>query len=136
MYSDYSAPGRTGLSMCMKHCDEDSNCRQSDGYVCANPRGSPWYGAILDDNQGQSVCIAAVSSASVAPSDTGVCGAVLPALPEAGAVGGDGGEDASPTDSGSADSEVDGGVYADAAAAADSAAATDAAGEAAADDAD
>jgi len=93
-YSDYDAPARTSLVMCMKQCNEDSNCRQSDGYVCANPRGAPWYAAILDDNQNQSVCIAAFSSTGPSPSDTGVCALSLPPLPEAGPPA-DGGSDGS-----------------------------------------
>jgi hypothetical protein len=85
-YSDYSAPGRIGLSFCMAHCGSDSDCRQDEGYVCANPRGQPWYAAILDDNQNQSVCIAASpSQVSIAPpSTTGACGPTLPPIPEAG----------------------------------------------------
>lgn len=95
-YNDYSAPARTGLAMCVKDCAGDSDCRQSDGYVCADPKAAPWYAAILDDNQEKTVCLVAASSvASVAPSDTGVCALGLPPLPEAGPAAGDGGGDGS-----------------------------------------
>jgi hypothetical protein len=121
-YNDYSAPGRTGVAMCMKTCNHDSDCRESDAYVCANPRAAPWYAAIVDDNQGESVCIAATSSsASPPPSDTGVCGAMLPPLPDAGTAGADGGGDASPSDAEATDSAIDGGLEEGADAAADSA---------------
>jgi hypothetical protein len=82
-YSDYSSPGRFGQSFCMAHCNGDSDCRQGDGYVCANPRSNPWYAAILDDNQNQRVCIAASQQVSMAP-DADVCAATLPPIPEAG----------------------------------------------------
>jgi hypothetical protein len=69
----------------MAHCNGDSDCRQGDGYVCANPRGDPWYAAILDDNQNQRVCISPSHQVSMAPpSDGGVCAATLPPIPEAG----------------------------------------------------
>lgn len=45
----------------MANCGQDSDCRQSDGYVCRNPIAAPWNGSILDDNQSQSVCIVAPS---------------------------------------------------------------------------
>lgn len=109
-YDDYAAPARTGLAMCMKHCNEDSNCRESDGYACADPRESPWYGAILDDNQGQRVCIAASSSSTPAPEDASICLPYFPPLPEAGVDGGDGGADSSTAavDAGeSADASID-----------------------------
>jgi len=86
-YDPYSAPERTGLAMCMKHCTENSDCRESDGYVCADPRESPWYAAILDANQGQRVCIAATSTPSssvpVEVPDGSVCLPDRPPLPDA-----------------------------------------------------
>ncbi len=60
-YDDYQSPSRTGRSFCMAHCSEGSDCRQSEGYVCANPTGAPWNAAILDNNQAQSVCIVGAS---------------------------------------------------------------------------
>jgi hypothetical protein len=41
----------------MEHCARDSDCQVSEGYVCRNPSQPPWAGAIIDDNQSQSVCI-------------------------------------------------------------------------------
>jgi hypothetical protein len=74
-YDDYQAPSRTGRSFCMENCNQDSDCRQSDGYVCADPKDGPWSGAILDDNQSQRVCIAAASriDAGVAQVDAAIC---------------------------------------------------------------
>jgi hypothetical protein len=74
-YDDYQSPSRTGRSFCMAHCSEGSDCRQSEGYICANPTGAPWNAAILDNNQGQSVCIVGASllvDASAMP-DAAVC---------------------------------------------------------------
>lgn len=132
LYNDYSAPARTGSSMCMKTCTQDSDCRESDGYVCENPRNAPWYAAILDDNQGESVCIAAPSSSALAmppPSNTGVCAASLPPLPEADAGGGD----ASPPDAEAPDSAIEGGLGPEAGADAAADGATDAGAEAGVD---
>jgi hypothetical protein len=75
-YDDYQAPSRTGRSFCMENCNQDSDCRQSDGYVCADPKDAPWNGAILDDNQSQRVCIVAASrvdAGSVAQVDAAIC---------------------------------------------------------------
>jgi hypothetical protein len=86
-YDDYEAPARTGLSFCMKHCQQNSDCR--DGYECADPRGAPWNAAILDNNQNQSVCIAAPPkdegerSTQDGAVEGGVCTKSLPPLPDA-----------------------------------------------------
>jgi hypothetical protein len=58
-YDDYQSPSRTGRSFCMAHCSGASDCRQSDGYTCADPTLAPWNAAILDNDQAQSVCIVA-----------------------------------------------------------------------------
>jgi hypothetical protein len=55
-YDDYLSPGRTARTFCMKSCQRDSDCRQSDGYICADPRLPPWNAAIIDDTP-QMVCI-------------------------------------------------------------------------------
>ena len=39
----------------MKQCHHDSDCRA--GYECIDPRGVPWDGIILDDDQTQHICI-------------------------------------------------------------------------------
>jgi hypothetical protein len=74
-YDDYQSPSRTGRTFCMKHCDENSNCRQSEGYICSDPTSAPWNAAILDNNQAQSVCIVAPAllSADASSPDAAVC---------------------------------------------------------------
>jgi hypothetical protein len=76
MYQDYASPSRTGRSFCMAQCNGNSDCRQSEGYVCMPPTGPPWNAAILDNNQNQSVCIAAASLLNSEPdagADAAVC---------------------------------------------------------------
>jgi hypothetical protein len=46
---------RTGRTFCMAQCHTDSDCR--GGYICADPRKTPWSAVILDDDQTQKVCI-------------------------------------------------------------------------------
>jgi hypothetical protein len=84
-YDDYHAPARTGRALCMAHCDQDSDCRQSDGYVCANPTGPQWRAAILDDKQNK-VCIQLGSDAGVTTSVT-PCSAASSGSPDAGSPG-------------------------------------------------
>jgi hypothetical protein len=83
-YDDYHAPARTGRSLCMAHCEKDSDCRQNDGYVCADPTGPPWRAAILDDTPSR-VCLlpgskagAITSSASSSGLPDGGCSAATP----------------------------------------------------------
>ena len=52
-------PARTAESICMKNCDSDSDCRTSEGYVCAKPGDAPWKALILDDNQTVKICMPA-----------------------------------------------------------------------------
>jgi hypothetical protein len=104
-YDDYNSPARTARTMCLQQCTKNSDCRTTEGYVCADPRKPPWNGVIVDDDQQQLVCI-------VAPDyydggeyatfyDAGVCQPTGPAVPpiEAGVTleepGGDAGADAS-----------------------------------------
>jgi len=84
-YDDYHAPARTGRALCMAHCDKDSDCRQSDGYVCADPTGPQWRAAILDDKQTK-VCIPLGSNAGTTLSDAS-CGIVSSGAPHAGSPG-------------------------------------------------
>jgi hypothetical protein len=106
-YDDYQSPSRTGRTFCMAHCSSPSDCRQSDGYTCADPRLAPWNAAILDNNQSQSVCIVApgllsdASSMSTAP----VC-----PLTDAGPDGspGDGGDASEPDAEGDASPDAQG----------------------------
>ncbi len=46
---------RTARTFCMAQCHSDSDCR--GGYICADPRQTPWSAVILDDDQTQHVCI-------------------------------------------------------------------------------
>jgi len=73
-YDGYESPSRTARSMCLAPCGQSSDCRQSDGYECANPASPPWDGLIIDDNTNQKVCLA------IPDFDGGV-------QPEAGAAG-------------------------------------------------
>ncbi|MGH7269934.1 MAG: hypothetical protein ACREJ3_05840 [Polyangiaceae bacterium] len=57
-YSDYQAPSRTARVFCMAACGQDSDCRQSEGYVCRPVTGPPWNATILDQNKSQEVCVA------------------------------------------------------------------------------
>jgi hypothetical protein len=119
-YDDYHAPARTNRTICLAQCQSDSDCRQSDGYVCADPRQPPWSVAILDDVQTQHVCVPAVSSGGAVRSvsdaalpEGSVCSASGPELdasfasftaPEVGADGAaDDAGDASPEASESGD---------------------------------
>ena len=48
---------RTGRTFCMAGCKVDGDCRA--GYVCVDPRKPPFNAVIIDDNQGQTVCVVA-----------------------------------------------------------------------------
>ena len=125
-YDDYKSPARTGRTMCLEQCTKDSDCRQSDQYLCVDPRQPPYNGVIVDDVQSQRVCLPEPNyDAGFVPteSDAAVCQAMGPAVPDIDAgvvlVGLDGGPIVAPagSDAGS-----------DAAAAADAGAAADAPG--------
>jgi hypothetical protein len=102
-YDDYDSPARTGRSMCLEQCHKDSDCRTSDGYICADPREPPWNGIILDDDQSQLVCVVAPDYYDGGPAatfaDAGVCQAMGPAVPSIEA-GGTLEEDAAEPDAG------------------------------------
>jgi hypothetical protein len=53
-YTDRGVP-RTGRSFCIAQCQSNSDCR--DGYICADPRSTPWKGIIIDDDQNQLTCL-------------------------------------------------------------------------------
>ena len=55
---DRRAPPRTGRSMCLFACQTDSDCRTGEGYICADPRGAPYFALGLADNTGK-VCLVA-----------------------------------------------------------------------------
>jgi hypothetical protein len=76
-YDDYGAPSRTGRAMCLKTCGSNSDCRQSEGYVCIgiDPKLTPWT-VILDTNQSERVCMFSGPSASFV--DAQVCSSSRP----------------------------------------------------------
>lgn len=53
---DRHAPPRTGRSMCLFACQTDADCRTGDGYVCADPRGAPYFALGIADNTNK-VCL-------------------------------------------------------------------------------
>jgi hypothetical protein len=72
---------RTARTFCMASCGSNSDCRS--GYMCSDPRNSPWNAVILDDNQAQLVCIVPPDNGVVSPpatseSDAAVCQATPP----------------------------------------------------------
>jgi hypothetical protein len=86
-YNDYVAPARTMRTLCLQHCQSDSDCRVSEGYVCLDPRAPPVSAKILDDNQDQKVCTVAATPVAAEPEDGGGASAICTAgrlLPEAG----------------------------------------------------
>jgi hypothetical protein len=104
-YDDYHSPSRTGVSFCMAQCDQDSKCRQGDGYVCADPRKAPWNAAIIDDNQSQRVCIVAPDqNASPPPDAAAVCSR---SGADAGTADAGAPDGAAPNEAGPADGSVD-----------------------------
>jgi hypothetical protein len=85
-YDDYGAPSRAARPMCLKTCTTNSDCRQSDGYVCAQLFQPPWdagppWTAILDSNRSRRVCVLAESSASVTIMNSDVCSSSRPVTP-------------------------------------------------------
>jgi hypothetical protein len=124
-YDDYHSPARTTQTFCMAQCHSDSDCRQSDGYICADPRQPPWNAAIIDDDQAQLVCIPGYSSSSslLPNTDSGlpegsVCSTSGPVLDAAtpsgddaasdGGDAGDAGEAGNPVDAASDASDASG----------------------------
>jgi hypothetical protein len=101
LYNDYEAPARTSTTLCLEHCQSDSDCRSSEGYVCIDPRAPPVSARIVDDNQNQKVCVVAATPIDAGQSAGGsaICNSGR-LLPDAGA--GDGAASAV-TDAGSRD---------------------------------
>jgi hypothetical protein len=96
-YNDYQAPQRTSRTLCLQHCQHDSDCRSSEGYICADPREMPWFARILDDNQNQKVCIVPETPSDLPPIDdasVALCTAGR-LLSDAGSTGAEAGPDGS-----------------------------------------
>lgn len=70
VYDDRDA-SRVGRSFCMAVCEDDDDCR--DGYVCVDPKTTPWHASILDTDTSRKVCSVPVSYARV-PSRAPICG--------------------------------------------------------------
>jgi hypothetical protein len=91
-YDDYSSPSRGGRSMCLKPCNHDSDCRQSDGYSCravSNFKDAGVWAVILDDSpQSQSVCALPADLASSGTGSLADAPPVCPGapVPDAGAI--------------------------------------------------
>ncbi len=90
-YDDYSAPSREGRSMCMRSCQSDSDCRESEGYSCVDPRVQS--GAIILDSISADspwrVCMVAGTATSSA--DAAVCSPDRPDAPPLDLSSGEGG---------------------------------------------
>jgi hypothetical protein len=85
-YNDYQAPARTSRTLCLEHCQSDSDCRVSDGYVCVDPMAAPLSAHVLDDNWNQKVCVVAATpvDAGLQEGGSAVCNAGR-LVPDAGA---------------------------------------------------
>jgi hypothetical protein len=54
-YDDRHAPSRLSRQMCLKTCEQDSDCRLGEGYACIVPKQ---YGIlVLDNDQTEKVCL-------------------------------------------------------------------------------
>jgi hypothetical protein len=75
-YDEYDTPSRSTRTLCLATCNNDSDCRTNEGYVCASPLQSPWNAIILDNNQGEQVCIVAATpgyATDAGASDAALC---------------------------------------------------------------
>lgn len=82
---DDRSPSRVGRAYCMAACESDSDCRGGD-YICANPKESPWFAVVLDDNTTKRVCVIRPSTPDAGMSrapDAPVCS---PISPDAGTI--------------------------------------------------
>jgi hypothetical protein len=95
-YDDYQSPSRAGRSFCLANCQGDSDCRQSEGYVCRDVTQPPWNAAILDNNQAQRFCVIAPDTATSNPAAPPGAGTSVCGPSDAGAGADAGGADAAP----------------------------------------
>jgi hypothetical protein len=86
-YDDRHAPSRFSRQLCLKTCNQTSDCRESEGYACISPAQ---YGLlVLDTDQAELVCLPATNysvanvDASTPPPVCSVNGPEVPAY-EAG----------------------------------------------------
>jgi hypothetical protein len=102
-YNDYQAPSRTHSTLCLKACNQDSDCRNSEGYVCRDPTLPPYNGTIIDDSPtSNKVCLALpYYSGAPQPKPDAEAPVCMPYAPEAGPIYLDA------SDTGAADSSED-----------------------------
>ncbi len=93
-------PSRIAQGACMKQCSQDSDCRNDEGYICADPKAPPWNALILDDDQSQHICIPGPYVASDVTPGNGATPQVCSANPP------DGGALYSPIDAGQLDANI------------------------------
>jgi hypothetical protein len=80
-YDDRHAPSRFSRELCLKTCNQDSDCRQNDGYACIIPAQ---YGLlVLDNDQTERVCLPATnySVVGIDASSAPVCSLSGPTVP-------------------------------------------------------
>jgi len=54
-YDDRHAPSRLSRQLCLKTCQQNSDCRADEGYACIEPKQ---YGVlVLDNDQTEKVCL-------------------------------------------------------------------------------
>lgn len=101
-YDEYDSPSRSTRTLCLATCNSDSDCRADEGYVCASPLAAPWHALILDNNQGEQVCIVAPTpgyATDAGASDAAVCmPEPLVSLADATSSASDGSRDGTPAD--------------------------------------
>lgn len=81
-YDDRHAPSRLSQQVCLKLCNQDSDCRQGEGYGCIMP--STYGLLVLDNDPTEKVCLPVTSYvASDAEPDVvaPVCGLSGPTVP-------------------------------------------------------
>lgn len=101
---DSRSPSRVSRSYCMAGCEEDGDCR--GGYVCVDPKQSPWNAVILDTNTNKKVCILPASGGATASPSTApaVCS---PFVTDAGTIDAHSVYDATIPDDASSDAGTD-----------------------------
>jgi hypothetical protein len=98
-YDDRHSPSRFSRQLCLHLCNQDSDCREGDGYACITPAQ---YGLlVLDSDQTEKVCLPATnytvadaSNSSVSPVCSVSGPVVSPYEAGLGYQGSDGGADA------------------------------------------
>ena len=108
-YDDRHAPSRFSRQLCLKLCNQDSDCRESDGYACIDPTT---YGLLVLDPVPELVCLPATSyvaqEAGTAAPICSVSGPTVPAFEAGPGYEGDAGPADAQTDADAgADADLD-----------------------------